>query len=213
MSRTDSLRWLAAIVAGVVVGMFALTGTAAAPPAGAPVRIIDADNADQVAHVDADGNLQVGGMVSVDGTVAIDSSTPVATTSTDDSGRTVFQREVNVPIADGLTGMSASLNVPEGTRLVISHVSARVELPTGQKVLAVIVQSTAGGPGDHSFVPVLTGTAPNGRDVFVVSQDTTVYANPPSLLVAVNRDASLAAGTFQISISGYLIDCSVAPCN
>jgi hypothetical protein len=169
MNRAVSMRWLVAVVAGVVVGMFALTGTAAAPPAGAPVRIVDADNADQVAHVDADGNLQVGG------TLGIDSSTPIATT--DASARQSFQERLVANIPGGQFAGQASFTVPTGKRLIIQFVSAGWVVAAGDRIGQVTVDTeTDGVVATHHFAAVFTGPRAGG-DTWSVSQDTSLYAD------------------------------------
>jgi hypothetical protein len=210
MNRTVSMRWLVAVVAGVVVGMFALTGTAAAPPAGAPVRIVDADNADQVAHVDADGNLQVGG------TLGIDSTLPIATTSMDDPGRTAFLDQVEPTFHQGSEQAGAVMDIPEGKRLVITHVSGSARMPSGQDLIgAALIMQLDGAdlPTIHHLVPIFTGIDQTGAPLFVFSQDMLSYVDGPDIDIALTRDTITGGGFARLAVSGYLIDCMVAPCS
>jgi hypothetical protein len=191
--------------------MFAFTGTASAPPAGAPVRILDAEDANQVAHVDANGNLQVGGTVGIDSvanTVTLDSSTPVEVTSADDPGRMAFQEGTSLTVGPGQFFTTVHIDVPAGRRLVITQVSGVAELPSGQKLLfAGVGEATL-----HVFVPTFTGTSVTGDDIFTFSQDTMMFADSQVNLRAVRNDNTGSVDA-DFSVSGYLIDCLVAECN
>jgi hypothetical protein len=211
MSRTVSMRWLVAIVAGVVVGMFALTGTAAAPPAASPVRILDATNAGQIAKVDANGNLQVGG------TVGIDTSTTVATTSLDDPGRRAFQFSDQFDFT-GVTGV-LNIPVPENQRLVITTFSGQVSLPTGQALnevaLGTISPNSGSEPIFHEFVPTHVNSPGSERFTFV--QDAVIFVDATDFpgdgqVLIVGNDGTGSAQAL-IAVTGYLIDCSAGPCN
>jgi hypothetical protein len=198
MSKTISMRWLAAIVAGVVIGMFALTGTAAAPPGSAPVRIVDTDDASLGAHVDADGNLQVGGSV--------------ATTSSDDPGRVAFNGSAAVNITAGSLSAVVTIDIPDGMRLAVTHISGGFNLPGGQK--PVLINLTGLGPGhvDHFFAPIFSSTDDVGRDNFAFSQDFAFYAEG-ELRFVVQRSGTGGLGVAFYGVSGYLIDCEAEPCN
>jgi hypothetical protein len=63
-------------LAGILLALFA--APAYAPPNGAPVQIIDADNTDQVARVGEDGAVHVTGDVQVSGAATIDGSVEVS---------------------------------------------------------------------------------------------------------------------------------------
>jgi hypothetical protein len=211
MSKMISVRSLVAVVAGVVVGMFALTGTAAAPPAGAPVRIVDADDASFAAHVDADGNLQVSGEVGIDpagNTVSVDSSTPLSVSTIDDAARQAFEEAGTVGFATSVATLE--FTVPEGKRLVIEFASFSVDIPTGQQVLEFRIQTRRVG---HLLVPSSTG-AFFGSDHFVASQDLRLYADGGTTVQLVGRrGTNTGAGVMYAAVSGYLIDCTAAPCN
>lgn len=169
--------------------------------------ITDPDGTNQ-ATVDADGDLQVGG------TVGIDSSSPVATTSADDPGRMAFQEGGSLSFVPGQARAQFAIVVPEGKRLVITHVSGDVLLPPGQRPIEISLVVSAGGLITHSFVPTFTGTTTflTDSDVFAFSQDTTIYANG-QVNIAVDRNGAVGSASGRAAISGYLIDCSVAPCN
>jgi hypothetical protein len=169
--------------------------------------ITDAEGVNQ-ATVDADGDL------SVAGNVTVDSTTPVDVTSTDDPGRMAFQRTFFGEWADGNPFASAVFDVPKGKRAVITYVSGNIKLPAGQQLLDLTLSNGAGL--DHFFVPTLIATT--GRDHFSFSQETTIYAGGAAccsaqVVFTAQRDAFFPTGDFEVSVSGYLIDCSVAACD
>jgi hypothetical protein len=215
------VRFAAASASAAALLVFGLNGTASAPPAGAPVRIIDADDSSLAAHVDANGNLQVGGTVGIDpeaNFVTVDSSTPVLVTSVDDPGRAEFHVSRAMFHEDGDGGIShAFIEVPAGKRLVITFVSGRAVLPGGQKLIDVSMETTTVGNANaavHRFVPSFTGTTTflGPIDHFVFSQDTQIYADG-RIAIFSERSDDTVSGSVHVSISGYLIDCSVAPCS
>ncbi|HWN99211.1 MAG TPA: hypothetical protein VNS63_08075, partial [Blastocatellia bacterium] len=93
--------------------------------------------------------------------------------------------------------------VPSGKRLVIEYVSGQGTLPTGDKLLFVRLQiNTGGSTVFHRFLPVLTGTEGN-VDVFLVSQQTRLYAEPGSSVILSGPPANTI---FSVTVSGYLVD-------
>jgi hypothetical protein len=214
MART-STRWLAAAGAAVMLLLFVLVGTGSTAPGASLVRIADATAQNQVAHVDALGNLSVAGSMTLDSStpinVAVDSSTPVSTTSADDPERRAFQFSG--------TGQSSALSetapvsVPSGMRLVITSVSGSADLPAGQDLIEVdlgIISPHAGNVpfANPAIVPVHTGVDAFGDEHFIFAGETSLYADQDFNIGFVrNSDAGLAG--FIFTITGYLIDCSV----
>jgi len=188
------------------------------------------------AHVDASGNLQVGGTVNAQqsgnwnvgltggstvgiassaNTVKVDSGTPVSVSSADDPGREAFQKGIAADIVDGHLFAHGFFTVPAGKRLVIRYVSGKIVLPPGQRAVDVfVITSVNGSLANHFVVPVFTASS-SGTDISEFAQETQLYADPGPFDVEVGADRSdsTGAGTFDIVVSGYLIDCSVAPCN
>lgn len=74
MSGMTSLRAGAASVAVLVLLIFALSGTAAAPPGAAPVHVVDGSDSSRDAAIVEDGSLHVTGDVSVTGTSSVEVS-------------------------------------------------------------------------------------------------------------------------------------------
>lgn len=110
----------------------------------------------------------------------------------------------------GITQCQASFDIPNGMRLVIEHIAARVEGTSGQKYIARVAvngnisiwlvlnfQGTFGG-----FPPPL----PPNIDAFTTSQQMRVYADetqpPPAALVTSTNGQVFFA---DINISGYLV--------
>ncbi len=204
---TFTARQVTAVVVAVLVATVLLpVGAQAAQLLN--VAITDPGGVNQ-ATVDSGGNLHVSGEVT------LDSSAPVAVTSADDPEREAFQAEVLITITPGETGGGANIDVPAGKRLVITHLSGEVKLPAGQELIRVVL-STTGGEGDvvvvHHFVPTPTGTI-GVEDVFAVSQETVIHDDGPQFLVSVTRNTNVDTGTAIVAVSGYLVDCSIAPCN
>jgi hypothetical protein len=94
--------------------------------------------------------------------------------------------------------------VPEGKLLVVEHISGRINLPTGQKVKTLGLQTLVGGvTAFHWIHPVSLG-----KGNFHFSEELTVYAEGGgnnAVLVAVRSHGSPTAHWY-FSVSGFLID-------
>src|SRR5262249_34116686 len=81
--------------------------------------------------------------------------------------------------------------VPAGKLLVIEYVSGQGTLPAGEKLLSVRLQvTTQGSTVLHRFLPAFTGTEVNG-DVFLVGQQTRLYADPASTVILSGPPANM----------------------
>jgi hypothetical protein len=214
MTSTIHPRWITSFAAGIIILVFGLSETASAPPAASAVRIVDATDASQIAHVDANGNLHVLGTVGISSNanaVSVDTSTPLDVTSADDPARMAFQDNAFFSISEFELLHNATIIVPGGQRLVLTHFSAHFSLPTGQSITDV--QVDAGSPGlyRHHFVPVLIGNT-GTRDFYAISEDATIYSDG-NLFVHVSRSAATGSTSIDVGVSGYLIDCTTYPCN
>lgn len=195
--------------------LFVFVGTGSTAPGSSLVRIADATAQNQVAHVDALGNLKVAGSMTLDSStpvnVAVDSSTPIPTTRVDDPGRRAFQFSGTGQWAT-LT-VTAPVSVPSGMRLVIKSVSGSAHLPNGQDLLEVdlaIISPHAGNVpfASPAIVPIHTGVDAFGDEHYVFAGETTLYADQDfNIGFLRNSDAGLAE--FIFTITGYVIDCSV----
>ena len=158
------------------------------------------------ATVDADGNL------SVAGNVTVDSSTPVGVTSADDPGRMAFTDQRLITILSGSFSAIATIDVPAGKRLVITHVSGEIVLPTGQRPRTIALNVHTGGSNAvHRLVPTFTAPTPI-HDYFAFSQNAMIYAEDQFTYEVLRNTTGGEADAF-VQISGYLIDCEVAACN
>jgi hypothetical protein len=148
--------------------------------------------------------------------VANDAASPVPVTSADDPGRQAFAFFKNDSWGSSEDSHSVTFTVPDGKRLVIESVSIQSALDTaGQKVVAAGVQARVNGQiEDYIMAPVFTGRLTSARDVYTVSQPTTIYADAGTgVLVFAVRDAFNGSGIFNTSVQGHLVDCSAGPCS
>ena len=156
------------------------------------------------ATVDADGNL------SISGEVTADPHDPVAIMRADDPGRTAFQRQVL--LSTNVSGDIELVDVPANRRLVITYVSGTARLPSGQSV-SFSLEVNAGGYAEHAFVPTFLHADGQGNDVFAFTQDTMIYASGQVSVRFFRSPPGPGQALAAVSLSGYLIDCSVAACN
>lgn len=94
--------------------------------------------------------------------------------------------------------------VPAGKLFVIEHVSGRIDLPSGQKVSLLGLQTRVEGVTTlHWLNPVSLGSGN-----FHFSEELTVYAEGTlgSAILRAVRTHSSPVGHWYWSISGYLID-------
>jgi hypothetical protein len=141
----------------------------------------------------------------------------VSVTSIDDTARSAFAFFRNDSFRSNEDGHVVSFTVPAGKRLVIQAVSINglVDTGTGQKIVSTAVQARVNGQlEDYIMPPTFTGTTSGGRDVYTVSQPTTIFADGGTDvdLFAV-RNVTTGGAIMNASVQGYLIDCTVAACN
>ena len=99
--------------------------------------------------------------------------------------------------------------VPDGHRLVIQHVSVNSQISTASAVVQVVV---AGGNGANSFFLV----TPQGNSTlgFVdADQPVLEYVDSRQMpLVAIKLNLATFNGQPGATITGYMLDCTIAPC-
>ena len=147
--------------------------------------------------------------------VTNDASHSIPVTSADDPGRSAFAFFTSDSWDSG-DSHNVSLTVPAGKRLVIQAVSISSLLNThGQKMLTAAVQAHVNGQlEDYFMTPTFTGVSTSGRDVYVASQQATVYADGGTdVLLFGSKDSSSGGGILDVSVQGHLIDCSAGACN
>jgi hypothetical protein len=137
-------------------------------------------------------------------TVGNTATNPVPVRDRDNPARQPFQERL-----DSSNPNDTSFQVPLGKRLVIEYVSAASQMPAGQKLLLVKLQTDVNVNQTpigilHFFTPTLTGRDAIGRDIFVVSQLTRLYAEPGS---TVTLEVTATAGApVVVSVVGHLVD-------
>jgi hypothetical protein len=140
---------------------------------------------------------------------------PVPVTSSDDPARQAFAFFKNDSWDSGDDSHSVVFTVPAGKRLVIQAVSIQALLdPNGQQLITAVVQAVVNGQiEDYLMAPIFTGKATIGLNVYTVSQPTTIYADGGTEVRAgAAKSGFSGGGALNVSIHGYLIDCTVAAC-
>ncbi len=124
----------------------------------------------------------------------------------DNPVRQAIQLEQDLAIPDGVfTGSNTALVVPGGKRLVIEFASGTALLPAGQKMLAKIQTSLNNHVVPHTLA--LTSQGNFGSDVYCVSQQTRIYADPGSTVTfSASRNGNAGDASLSLTISGYLVD-------
>ena len=173
------------------------------------------------AAVTGDVNANVSGTVGLasGAAVQIAGTADVVITNTDAApvpvfnahdAREVFQRRITLTIEPGSTQTQVGFDVPEGKRLVIEHVSSRVQGPAGERYIAQFLTQVfgpSGGAAAHWLTLQYQGTF-SGVDILTANHDMRGYADPsfPSPQFIVTR-TGVAGNTFaELNISGYLVN-------
>jgi hypothetical protein len=147
-------------------------------------------------------------------TVKVDSTSPLGVTSTDDPGRAAYQIEQDFQIQEPNQGADIFFEVPVGKRLVIRFVSTSAYLPAGQQLLSgYLVDTFVDGVGARYVLsPALTVSS--SVDLYTSAQETVIYADGGTQVrIQTSRSGTTGDASLTVAMSGYLIDCSVAPCN
>lgn len=203
------------------------------------VLITDPTNTTQQAHVDATGNLQVGGTVNVGNSPTVNvgntptvtaqqsgswnvgiTGTPIvgidpgANTVNDvhDPVRQVVRAGTSIVIPDGADAtLSPVYTVPANKRLVVTVASFSVTLPTGQQLVSFGLHSDL---SDQFFAPPLLGSK-GGFDVYQVNSQTTFVVDAgDTLRMGLTRNSTSGTAFAGVAVTGYLIDCTAQlPCN
>jgi hypothetical protein len=138
-------------------------------------------------------------------------------TSFDDPGRQAFAFFENDSFGSPEDSHSVAFTVPTGKRLVIQSVSinAGLDTGTGQKLVLTAVQAQVNGQlEDYIMAPTFSGTSTSGRDLYTVSQQTSIYTDGGTdVRVFATRNTFSGGAIFNASVQGYLIDCSAAACD
>jgi hypothetical protein len=189
-------------VALLLVGATFLGATVLREPIASAAQSVSATI---VGPLDGNGNVKV----HEQGTASV--------TSLDDPGRRAFAFFKNDSFGSSEDSHLVSFTVPAGKRLVIPSISinAGLDSGTGQKLVSTAVQAQVNGQlEDYIMAPTFTGTSTSGRDLYTVSQQTTVYADGGTDVKLFGVRNTFSGGAIlNVSVQGYLIDCSAASCN
>ena len=135
-------------------------------------------------------------------------SAPLPTRDVDNPARQPFQRFLVGALNEGEfnAGDPVSITVPSGKRLVIEYVSFIGLIPTGQK-LRVRVDAHAGGSASHHLTLSNEGSFQGGKEDYKASQLVRIYGDPETdVMFGVARNNGTGTCSFNISVSGYLVD-------
>jgi hypothetical protein len=136
---------------------------------------------------------------------------PVLFLNVNDPGRIPFQRTVSVLCASGLTCLgNAGAPVPNGHRLVVQHASLSVGTSTSAtKVFFTLAKAFSG-----SLTQFPLAVSPGiGEGVAAIDQPILVYydqGEQPTFVLFADGAGLFSFST--INLSGYMLDCSIAPC-
>jgi hypothetical protein len=144
------------------------------------------------------------------------STSPIFTLDVDNNGRIPFQAEFVLDNTNpgttpgcGITQCQANFDVPNGKRLVLEQVSAKIQGAPGQKYLAFVSGATSAT--DEPFTAWIElnfqgSFLNNTADLFTANQPVRAYFEetqpPPFVIVTSNNGGSFRA---LIDIAGYLI--------
>lgn len=136
-------------------------------------------------------------------------SSPVLVRDVDNPGRHPFQAVNGCHMSSGIDDICAfTFSVPSTNLLVIETVSARVELPIGQKAV-VRITTTQGGVGVDHFLTVDPQGTFGTSDRLGVTHSVRLYADPGTTVRVRAARPSSTGGDADVTgaISGYLVDC------
>jgi hypothetical protein len=144
------------------------------------------------------------------------SAQPVASVHIDEPGRIPYQSQVDK--SGSCTGAGACFfefgSVPAGHRVVIQHVSGIASFTAGTNAIWVQLNNGSGAPVSSFFAPQAPPTLFSAFD-----QSVQAYFDPAAFGGIIEVGVSFIGGTDPgagsaeiITLSGYELDCNVAPC-
>jgi hypothetical protein len=165
-------------------------------------------------------NVSITGTPNV--TVANPATAPVFNINVSDKGRVAYQNQTNsfsCVASDNGNTCPATGVVPTGHRLVIEHFFAGTPVTPFSTGAQVFLYATTGkpfGPVASAFPANLLVLPFNAPPSLVVDQPVLIYLDPGqqlrfSLFVA-NGAQSLTFQNLASSVTGYMLDCTIAPC-
>lgn len=135
-------------------------------------------------------------------------ASPVPVVDINDAGQP-FQTGASVTQAGTNVSLINVATVPAGKRLVIEFISATGQVPVGQHVELMEINTITDPFGGltHQLLVHAQPPAVIGDSLFRANQQLRLYANAGSQVKALFRRSSSAGnGVFLVTISGYLVD-------
>lgn len=111
------------------------------------------------------------------------------------------------PFQETLTGANDELTVPTDRRLVIKYVSGQASNATACRLARVTVETRVRERNvAHSFIPTQTAVAASGALIYVISQETSLSADPGTIVrLNFSVTTELPCAPFvSVAISGHL---------
>ena len=144
------------------------------------------------------GKIDIGNKVEVSGSVE----------TLNDALKIPFHRTVRLVNAQvGLVPLSKDVyTVPAGMRLTIESVSARILVPTGQKVYTALGFFGENASDCENYLALQPQGVFGSFDVFVSSQNLKIILDSTSRFVTyeIHRNSDVGDITFSLTINGYL---------
>jgi len=131
----------------------------------------------------------------------------------DDPGRVPYQFTANnVGKCSGSSCTFSFSTVPSGHRRVIQHIGGIINFSSAPSQIWVLIQTGGGGPLSGFFAPI-----PTGAEFTSFQQSALVYLDQSqsiSIEVFLFGGSTFAGDSTEqfITLSGYELDCSMAPC-
>lgn len=135
-------------------------------------------------------------------------ASPVPVVNINDAGQP-FQAGASITQAGTNVSLLDIATVPTGKRLVIEFISATGQVPVGQHVELMEINTVTDPFGGltHQLLVHAQPPAVIGDSLFRANQQLRLYANAGSQVKALFRRSSNAGnGVFVVTISGYLVD-------
>ena len=152
--------------------------------------------------------LPITGSTTVSGTVASTQNGLWNIRNLDDRGRVAYQAKLVTTTAPARLPA-----VPDGHRLVIEHISGVFNsVSTTTNPFAVYVELLKAGENEENIIGGIVPTlAPSNTFVTPFDQALLVYVNPGDRLEI--GIGSIGGGAGILNVSGYMLDCTSAPCD
>jgi hypothetical protein len=159
--------------------------------------------------------LAASGVASADpaSTIVNPPTNPVHTSSVDDPGRIPYQAVfTDAPCAQVGSCVVILPIAPVGKRLVIQQVSAVGFITSATYVQIFVYIPSSGSPTPQSLAG-FTNPVPTSLKFFGYTQTVQAYVDAGKQLFAqVSTDGSFTDKSVSITVTGYLLDCSVNQC-